>query len=84
MHRYAHIYIYIYIYIYILYFVQGDDATVDEGKMQLQILQASNKIMDDSQVFRMPGQVPVPTAVGLWKLKRYWTIDGGKTVVKWC
>ncbi len=68
----------------LLYFVKGDDATVDEGEMKLQILQASNKIMDDSQMFRMPGHVPCPTDVGLWKLKREWMIDGGKMVLKWC
>jgi hypothetical protein len=40
--------------------------------------------MDDARMFRMPGHQPGPTDVGLWKLKREWTIDGGKTVVKWC
>ena len=67
----------------VLYFVKGDEATVDEGEMKIQILSAANKIMDDARMFRMPGHVPGSTDVGLWLLKTEWTIDGGKTVVKW-
>ena len=67
----------------VLFFVKGDEATVDEGEMKIQIFSAANKIMDDARMFRMPGHVPGPTDVGLWKLKTEWTIDGGKTVVKW-
>jgi hypothetical protein len=67
----------------VLFLVNADEATVDEGEMKIQILSAANKNMDDSRMFRMPCHIPSPTDVGLWKLKTEWTIDGGKTVVKW-
>ena len=40
-----------------------------EDEMKLQITQAYNKIMEDSRMVRLPGHVPAPTDVGLWKLK---------------
>ena len=52
--------------------------------MKLQITQAYNTIMEDSRMVRLPGHVPAPTDVGLWKLKSEYTIDGGRTSVKWC
>ena len=32
----------------VLFFVKGDEATVDEGEMKIQIHQALNKMMDDA------------------------------------
>mmetsp|Transcript_52291 Transcript_52291/g.109132 ORF Transcript_52291/g.109132 Transcript_52291/m.109132 type:complete len:96 (+) Transcript_52291:127-414(+) len=55
-----------------------------EDEMNLQITQAYNKLMEDSRLVRLPGHVPGPTDAGLWILKTEYTIDGGRTRVKWC
>ncbi len=33
---------------------------------------------------RLHGHVPAPTNVGFWKLKSEYTVDHGRTSVKWC
>ncbi len=67
----------------VIRFSKGDDAMIGEDEMKLQITQAYNKIMEDARMVRLPGHVPGPTDVGLWKLKTEYTVDHGRTSVKW-
>ena len=56
-----------------------------EDEMQLQIIQAYNKIMEEARMVRLPGHGPAGpglTDVGLWTVKTGYTIDGGRTRVK--
>ena len=48
---------------------KGDEAVMGEDEMKLQSKPASNQIMEESRMVRLPGHVPAPTDVGLWKLK---------------
>ncbi len=61
----------------VLRFSKGDDAIIEEDEMKLQILQAHNKIMEDSRFVQSPGHMPGLTDVRMWKLKSEFTIDGG-------
>ena len=61
--------------------VKGDEALMGEDAMKLQIIQASNQIMEESRMVRLPGHVPASTDVGLWKLKSSNTMDNGLTHV---
>ena len=63
---------------------KGADATMGEDEMKLQITQAYNQFMEDSRMVRLPGHMPAPTDVGLWKLKSEYMVDNGRTSVKWC
>jgi hypothetical protein len=68
----------------VLRFRRGDDAIIAEEEMKHQIHQAHTKIMEDSRLVRLPGHVPGPKDVGMWKIKSEYAIDGGHTSVKWC
>ena len=63
---------------------KGNDALRGEDEMKLQITPACNQIMEESRVARLHGHMPAPTDIGLWKLKTKYTIDHGRTSVKWC
>jgi hypothetical protein len=63
----------------VLYFVKGDEAQYSEEEMKRQMDQAIHKIMEDSRLVMLPGHVAKPTDVGLWKLKKAWTMDSGRT-----
>ncbi len=39
---------------------------------------------EDSRMVRLPGHMPGPTDVGLWKLKSEYMVDDGRTIVRWC
>ena len=67
----------------VIRFSKGDDAIMGEDEMQLRILAACNQLMDDARMVRLAGHVPAPTDVGLWKLKTEFTIDSGRTRVRW-
>ena len=58
----------------VLRHVKGDEALMGEDDMKLQITQASNQIMEESRMVRLPGHVPAPTDVGFWKMKSAHTI----------
>jgi hypothetical protein len=68
----------------VVYFVKGDEATMDEDEMKSQVRVAANKIMEDSRMIRLPGHITRPCDEGLWKEICSWKIDGCKTSVKWC
>jgi hypothetical protein len=55
---------------------------MDEDEIKSQVRTAANKIMEDSRMIRLPGDVTRPCNGGLWKEIRSWKIDGGKTSVK--
>ena len=67
----------------VLQFVKGDEAIMSEDQMRSEVVNAYTKIMQDSRLVQLPGHVPGPTDVGLWKLKKEHTIDAGRTSVKW-
>ena len=52
--------------------------------MKLQITQAYNRIMEYGKMVRLPGHVPAPADVGLWKLKIEYTVDHVRINLKWC
>jgi hypothetical protein len=43
-----------------VYFVKGDEATMDEDEMKSQVRAADNKIMEDSRMIRLPGHITRP------------------------
>jgi hypothetical protein len=51
--------------------------------MKLQILQAANKIMEVSRMYKLPDHRSKPNDFGMWKLKRAWSIHKGDTDVRW-
>ena len=53
----------------------GADGTMREDEMKLQITEAYNQFMEDSQKIQLPGHMPAPTDVGLWKLKSEYMVD---------
>jgi hypothetical protein len=57
---------------------------MDEDEMKLQILQAANKTMKASRLYKLPGHRSKPSDFGLWKLKCPcpWAIDNAKTNVR--
>ena len=67
----------------VLRFSKGEDAIMGEDEMQLRIYAACNQLMDDARMVRLAGHVPAPSDVGLWKLKTEFTIDSGRTRVRW-
>ena len=68
----------------VLNLAKGEDAIMGEDQMKHMIVKGYTKIMEDSGMLMLPGHVSAPTDLGLWKLKKEVTIDGGQTVVKHC